>query len=435
MKTIVLCGGEGTRLQPVVGDRPKPMAPIAGRPFLEWLLRGLRGRGIREVTLSTGHLASMIERYFGTGDWLDLKISYSCETQPLGTAGAVRLAVDGAPDDTVLVLNGDSYCPIDVGRLAAEHQRHGARTSLWLVPVADTSRYGWVELSGDGVVQAFREKSERPSPGLISAGVYLLEHEVIDMIPAQRFVSLETEVFPRLVGRGLHGIVGSGPFVDIGTPESYRTAARLLPDVVGPEDDGERLNFVRGRLWASSEVQQATASQAAGSILAAADMIASAFRAGSKVLLCGNGGSAADSQHMAAEFVSVLTKDFQRPGLPAIALTTDTSFLTAFANDLGFEGIFERQLRALGRAGDVLIGISTSGNSPNVRRAVEAAREMGVRSIGLLGEGGPLVDLVDCAVVVPSRHTQHIQESLLPVEHTICHLVEDALFKRARVPA
>jgi phosphoheptose isomerase len=192
---------------------------------------------------------------------------------------------------------------------------------------------------------------------------------------------------------------------------------------------------VRGRLWASAEVQQATASRAAGSILAAADLIASAFRAGSKLLLCGNGGSAADSQHMAAEFVSLLTKDFQRPGLPAIALTTDTSFLTAFANDLGFEGIFERQVRALGKPGDVLIGISTSGSSPNVRRAVEAAREMGIRTIGLVGEGGQLADLVDCPVVVPSRYTQHVQESLLPVEHTICHLVEDALFTRRAAPA
>jgi D-sedoheptulose 7-phosphate isomerase len=138
---------------------------------------------------------------------------------------------------------------------------------------------------------------------------------------------------------------------------------------------------------------------------------------------------------MAAEFVSLLTKDFERPGLPAIALTTDTSFLTAFANDLGFEGVFERQVRALGKAGDVLVGISTSGNSPNVRRAVAAAREMGIGTIGLLGEGGLLVDLVDCPVVVPSRHTQHIQESLLPVEHTICHLVEDNLFNRGGAPA
>jgi phosphoheptose isomerase/UTP-glucose-1-phosphate uridylyltransferase len=435
MKTVVLCGGEGTRLRQVVSDRPKPMADVAGRPFLEWLLLALRQRGIREVILLTGHLAPVIEDHFGCGDRLDLKISYSCEARPLGTAGAIRRALNDCADDNVLVLNGDSYCPIDLNRFEVEHQRHRARASLWLVPVEDSSRYGWVALNGDGAIKAFREKSESAQKGLINAGVYMLRRDIIDMIPSDRFVSVETEVFPRLVGHGLYGVVGTGPFLDIGTPESYRQASRLMPQELALEADADRLAFVRGRLSASADVQQETARRAAASILAAADMIATAFSSGSKVLLCGNGGSAADSQHMAAEFVSLLTKDYQRPGLPAIALTTDTSFLTAFANDFGFEGVFERQLRALGKAGDVLVAISTSGNSANVGRAVEAASEIGIRTIGLLGEGGRLTDLVDCPVLVPSRNTQHIQESLLPIEHTICHLVEDRLFRRDRAPA
>ncbi len=146
------------------------------------------------------------------------------------------------------------------------------------------------------------------------------------------------------------------------------------------------------------------------------------------MLICGNGGSAADAQHVAAEFVNRLSKDHERPGLPAIALTTDTSFLTAYANDNGYEGVFERQVLALGQAGDILIGISTSGNSMNIIRSVAASRERGVTTIGLLGEGGELITLVDQAVVVPSRDTQHVQEVLLAIEHTICLLVEKSLF-------
>jgi D-sedoheptulose 7-phosphate isomerase len=131
---------------------------------------------------------------------------------------------------------------------------------------------------------------------------------------------------------------------------------------------------------------------------------------------------------MAAEFVNRLSREIARPGLPAIALTTDTSFLTSFANDVGFEGIFERQVRALGKPGDILIGISTSGNSANVIKSVLGAREMGMKTIGLIGLGGELGTLVDEAIAVPSDDTQHIQEALLAIEHVICTLVERALF-------
>lgn len=178
----------------------------------------------------------------------------------------------------------------------------------------------------------------------------------------------------------------------------------------------------------SAETNRRTAETSLDSILNCAALITSCFQREKKLLICGNGGSAADAQHMAAEFVNRLSKDFERPGLPAISLTTDTSFLTSYANDYGYDGVFERQLRALGQPGDILIGISTSGNSENVTRAVVAAREIGMETIGLIGEGGAMTSLVDCAVVVPSRDTQHVQETLLTIEHTICLLVERALF-------
>jgi phosphoheptose isomerase len=189
-----------------------------------------------------------------------------------------------------------------------------------------------------------------------------------------------------------------------------------------------RLDHVVAQLSESAALKQRVAREGAPSILAAADTIAAAFRSGNKLLLCGNGGSAADCQHMATELVSRLTQERQRPALPAIALTTDTSFLTAFSNDCGFEGVFERQVEALGKPGDVLIAISTSGSSGNVVRAVEAARRLGLSTVGLLGEGGRLTDLVARAIVVPSRDTQRIQEALLAIEHILCDLIETALF-------
>jgi D-sedoheptulose 7-phosphate isomerase len=163
-------------------------------------------------------------------------------------------------------------------------------------------------------------------------------------------------------------------------------------------------------------------------ILDAADRIASSIRAGGKILVCGNGGSAADAQHFATEFVSTLTRDHVRPSIPAIALTTDTSLLTAIANDFGFEHVFERQLEALGSRGDVLVAISTSGSSPNVVLAAERARALGVGVVALTGEsGGDLVATADVTIRVPSLVTAHIQECHLAIEQLIALLVEHEL--------
>jgi D-sedoheptulose 7-phosphate isomerase len=179
----------------------------------------------------------------------------------------------------------------------------------------------------------------------------------------------------------------------------------------------------------SMAVKQQVIETCVPDILAAATCIAEALNQQGKLLLCGNGGSAADSQHLAAEFVSVLTQDFLRPGLPAIALTTDSSILTASANDFGFDGIFERQVQALGKAGDVMLGISTSGNSKNVIRALEYARKSDMRTIAFTGSGGgKMAEVAEISVRIPSTVTQYIQESHIAVAHIVCHLVERALF-------
>lgn len=196
----------------------------------------------------------------------------------------------------------------------------------------------------------------------------------------------------------------------------------------GVGDVGMWRGRIEQHLQQSAALKMRVASECIPSILDAANLIASTFHAGRKLMLCGNGGSAADCQHMAAEFVSRLNRNFERPGLPALALTTDTSFLTAFANDSEFGGVFERQVTALGQCGDAIIGISTSGASENVLRAVRAARQLEIRSIGLMGCTGMLKEIVDVAIAIPDSHTQYLQEAFLGVEHIICDITEQLLF-------
>ena len=186
--------------------------------------------------------------------------------------------------------------------------------------------------------------------------------------------------------------------------------------------------LITNRLRQSAEVTEAMSARASD-IARAAAIITDSFRSGGKLLLCGNGGSAADCQHIAAEFVNRLSKDSERRALPALALTTDTSCLTAYGNDYGFEGVYARQVEAFGAAGDVLLAISTSGSSPNVLAAADAARARRMTVVALLGETGQLAGTADVAIKVPSRDTLLIQQVHLAVEHLICELVEQALFQ------
>jgi D-sedoheptulose 7-phosphate isomerase len=191
---------------------------------------------------------------------------------------------------------------------------------------------------------------------------------------------------------------------------------------------GELVRQVRQHFDESLNTQRAARDICAEAIVEAASVLAVAFDTGGKLLLCGNGGSAADCQHMAAEFVSRLSPARERPALPAIALTTDTSFITAHANDYGFDSIFARQIEAMARPRDVLLAISTSGASRNINEAVHAGRTAGMYIIGLFGSGAPLAGYVDTRILVPGPTTQAVQECFLAIEHIVCELVEAILY-------
>jgi D-sedoheptulose 7-phosphate isomerase len=191
----------------------------------------------------------------------------------------------------------------------------------------------------------------------------------------------------------------------------------------------DRKTFISESLRESSATKLRILEQCTPDISRAIDILINAFKNKKKVLLCGNGGSAADAQHLATEFVIRLSPTIKRPGLPAIALTTDTSNLTAGANDLGYDFVFTRSIEALGNEGDVLIGISTSGNSESINNAFRKARELKITTIGFLGRGGGTAKpLVDLALVIPSEDTQRIQEGHITIGHIIFQQVEQELF-------
>ena len=209
-------------------------------------------------------------------------------------------------------------------------------------------------------------------------------------------------------------------------PSMQTDAEDLVPGA------SERL---RRHLLGSINAKQRLLEDCENTILAAAKAIAGSMAGGGKMLLCGNGGSAADCQHIAGEMVSVLNQSFPRPGLAAIAMTTDSSILTASANDFGYDGVFERQVQALGKPGDVVVGISTSGNSENVVRALRYASRNGMRSVCLTGaSGGRIAKVAEISICVPSANVQHIQEAHITIGHILCDLVERTLFPSTGQP-
>jgi mannose-1-phosphate guanylyltransferase len=225
MQALVLAGGEGTRLRPLTYTTPKPVLPLVGRPFLSFMLDWAREHGVDEVILSCGFMSDDVRRVLGD-IYHGMRLRYVVEEEPLGTAGPVRLAYDqGLLEQRLLVLNGDVLTDVDLTEELAQHARTGARVTLALYAVEDTSSYGVVPTDADGRVEAFLEKSPDAPTNRINAGAYVVERPVVgERIPAGRAVSFEREVFPALVGEGLYGFPAAGYWIDIGTPERYLEA-------------------------------------------------------------------------------------------------------------------------------------------------------------------------------------------------------------------
>lgn len=227
ISVAILAGGFGKRLQPVVKDKPKVLATIRGHPFLEYILHQLDRSGFKRVVLCTGYLSQAIKKAFG-GRYKNLHLVYSQEQSALGTAGSLRNALPLLNSETILVLNGDSFCTINFKNFWEFHVRKKSHASLALVSIFSTNRFGRVKLGVDNSITQFQEKEDRLGTEFINAGVYLIKKNLIEEIPEKKQVSIEKEVFPSWIGRGFYGYKTTMHFIDIGTPETYRFADQFF---------------------------------------------------------------------------------------------------------------------------------------------------------------------------------------------------------------
>jgi NDP-sugar pyrophosphorylase family protein len=241
IKAVLLVGGLGTRLRSIVPSTPKPLASVGKISFLELLVRQIRHQGIHRLVMCTGYLGDQIENEFGGGQSWDVAIEYSRELSPLGTAGAIKLAQPYLRETPqFIVMNGDSFLEFDLQQLLRFHREHGGLVSMAVVHVKNAGRYGTVQMDGKGRVTGFSEKTGCDGPGMVNAGVYVFDCVVLEDIP-EGPVSLEREVFPRILHRGVYALEQHGMFIDIGTPDDYARAQllrdRLYEAVIEKQED------------------------------------------------------------------------------------------------------------------------------------------------------------------------------------------------------
>jgi D-glycero-alpha-D-manno-heptose 1-phosphate guanylyltransferase len=228
---VLLVGGMGTRLRSVLPSTPKPLARVGNLPFLQLLVLQLHSQGIRRIVMCTGHLAEQIEEEFGDGHKWDVAIDYSKELKPLGTAGAVKLAeryLQNVSD--FLVMNGDSFLELDFQKFVRFHRERGGVISMAVRRVSDASRYGSVQLDANNRVLGFSEKTGASVPNIVNGGVYVFNRSVLKQIP-EGSASLERDIFPKALGRGVYALDQQGMFIDIGTPEDYARAQTLAENL------------------------------------------------------------------------------------------------------------------------------------------------------------------------------------------------------------
>jgi mannose-1-phosphate guanylyltransferase len=281
MQALILVGGEGTRLRPLTETVPKAVMPLAGKPFLSYMIDWLARHGVDEIVLACGYGADVVRDVLGEGG--SPRLRYVSEPEPRGTGGAIKFAADEL-EDRFLALNGDVLSDLDLSALISSHEQRGAQASLGLYPVDDATGYGLVSYEGDGAVSEFLEKPEVPGPGEINAGTYVLERSVLDLIPEGELVSIERDVFPRLIGAGLHALPLPGYWMDIGTPERYLQATWDILERRVETELGERLDD-KGRLIEERAEVDEGATVTGPALIEAGARIAAAASAGPRAVI------------------------------------------------------------------------------------------------------------------------------------------------------
>jgi len=222
MQALILVGGLGTRLRKIAKDIPKVMVDLKGKPFLEYLILQFKKYNLDDIVLCAGYLKEKIESYFGNGDHLGVNIVYSEEPKPLGTGGAIKLAENLVKSDNFIVMNGDSFFDIDLDKLISYHFSKRALATIALAEVKDIRRFGIVKIDKDGKIESFFEKAKKQNSNLINGGIYLLNKEIFKYIPKDKSISLEKEIFPKLINSNrFYGACFKNYFIDIGIPKAY----------------------------------------------------------------------------------------------------------------------------------------------------------------------------------------------------------------------
>jgi mannose-1-phosphate guanylyltransferase len=288
VQAIVLVGGEGTRLRPLTSDVPKPALTLVDRPFLAYVIEWLGAHGVSEVVLACGFLPDVLrDALAGEEERAGVAITYVAEPEPLGTAGAIRFAAEALGErleDRFLALNGDVLTDLDLGALLGAHAESEAEATIALYAVEDSAAYGLVRRDASGAVLEFSEKTGEAVPGEINAGAYVLERAVLDLIPGDRAVSIETEVFPRLVGAGLRALPLEGYWMDIGTPARYLQASW---DILEGRVSTQVRPTAPGRLVAADAAVAADAKLGARAVLAPGCRLEAGAEVSDSVLLDG----------------------------------------------------------------------------------------------------------------------------------------------------
>lgn len=424
MKALILAAGEGTRLRPLTENCPKPMLPVAGRPLLAHTVEHLVRQGFDEIAINLHHRPEAVREYFGDGSAFGAKITWSHEAQLLGTAGAAR-KLRAFLDRTFVVVYGDVLTDMDVRGLVGFHRAHDAALTLSLYRVTNPTEVGLVGTDAEGRVTRFVEKPAANDvfTDTANAGVLVCEPSVLDGIPDGAFADFGHDVLPALLeaGKPVYGVPMSDDeyLIDIGTPEKYleaQTAWRTREErAARPAGDP-----VDGYLKRLEAVIRNLSRDAVWDVI---NVLMRAWHQRKTVFLMGNGGSAATASHMAND----LNKLTLLPGLPrfrALALTDNVPLMTAWGNDASYDQIFAQQMLSFLQPGDIVIGISTSGNSPNVVEALRVAKENKAVTVAFTGRrGGKLAGMVDHLVAVPSDHIGRQEDAHMVLDHVIANVM------------
>ncbi|MEK6913945.1 MAG: HAD-IIIA family hydrolase, partial [Nanoarchaeota archaeon] len=395
LKLFINSGGKGERLYPLTLDIPKPMISVKGKPLLHHLVNWAKKYNISEIVMMNGYKAEKVIEYFGSGEKFGIPIKHSNEPSPLGSGGPLKFA-EKHTDNTFVYLSGDLICEVDLKKMIEFHRKNNADATIFLHKSSHPQDSDILKVDETGRVIKFISKhDDHTNAGdLGNAGLVIMEPRVLNLMDSDIF-NFENDFYPKMLNRNFKvmGYVSDELILDVGTPERLKMIEESdfgKENIIQPPSK----EVISKNFKEHIALMQQAETIFPNKIAQISEVLINAYKNNRKVLIAGNGGSAADAQHISGELVNKFYYD--RRALSALALSTDTSVLTSWANDKNFDFVFERQIEAHGNPGDVFIAISTSGNSINLINAVKKAKEKNMITIGLLGkDGGKLKAICD----------------------------------------